>query len=47
MNVKIEHLIILALILFLLFRTTNNEERLAWTDYRGHDYSVKINRKVH
>jgi len=46
-NIKVEHLIILALIAFILFRSTENEEKLRWTDYRGHDYEVKINRHVH
>jgi len=30
-----------------LSEVTQNEETLTWTDYRGHEYSVVIRRKVH
>lgn len=30
-----------------LSEITHNEERLTWTDYKGHEYNVVINRKVH
>ena len=47
MNIKLEHVIIVVLLLLFLYRRTQNEERLQWTDYRGHNYDVRINRDVH
>lgn len=44
---KIEHIIILALIAFILFRHSANEERLQWIDYRGYKYDIRIDRHVH
>lgn len=47
MNIRLEHIIILALVVFIFFRQTKNEERLCWVDYRGYKYDIKIDRKVH
>ena len=54
-----EHLVIAGLVIAGLYlyqrshtleaksRELHNEEILRWTDYRGHNYEVQINRKVH
>ena len=47
MNIRLEHIVILVLLYFLLTRSSHNEQRLKWIDYRGHHYDVEATRHVH
>ena len=47
MNIRLEHIVILVLLYFLLTRSSHNEQTLRWMDYRGHKYEVETNRYVH
>lgn len=49
MNRDLVILALIAVIIWLLVRKREiqNEQRMRWTDYRGYNYDIAINRSVH
>lgn len=47
MNIRLEHIIIILLLVYIFFKETKNEERIQWTDYAGRSWDIRVDRRVH